>query len=82
MRISQEARRFERARELARRHVAGPHRFVLQRHANGAPTETEDPKALLKTLELQPPPTAATAPTEPSPAAPAVTPNPAPAMDR
>ena len=37
-------------------------------------TETEDPKALLKTLELPPPPTAPTAPAEPSPSAPAITP--------
>ena len=47
-----------------------------------APAETEDPKTLLKTLELAPPPTAAappaeTAPGEPSPEAPPVTAAPA-----
>ena len=38
-----------------------------------APSETENPKALLKTLELPPPPAAASVPEEPSPAAPTIT---------
>ncbi len=45
-----------------------------------APAETEDPKALLKTLELPPPPAKETAPAEPSAAAPPVTSTPTPAV--
>ncbi len=64
---------------LTRNDPAANDQVVAPSAPKGATAETEDPKALLKTLELPPPPAVPTAATEPSPAAPAVTPTPAPA---
>lgn len=64
---------------LTRNDPASNGRAIAPSTPKEPPPETDDPKALLNTLELPPPPKAATATAEPSPAAPAVTPTPAPA---